>query len=209
LLKARYAILLDGGFVTKKLNGRLSGQAFVNADAIQAETDRLRRIEQVCDYELLRIYFYDAHPSKETIDRPISRTRYELAATERFRRAQALYDGLVLKPFYSLRMGETSIGPSTWRLKPRVQRELSKSPRPLTDQDFDLAIEQKGVDLRMGLDMARLALRDMVRAIIIVSGDSDLVPAFKFVRREGVKVILETLGHNVKRSMREHADIVL
>lgn len=96
-----------------------------------------------------------------------------------------------------------------WRLKPRVQRELITSYREMTDRDFDLDIQQKGVDLRIGLDLARLALRDTVRAVVVVTGDPDLVPAFKFVRREGVTVILETLGHNVKRSLREHADVVL
>ena len=43
--------------------------------------------------------------------------------------------------------------------------------------------------------MARLALRDLVRAVVVVTGDSDFVPAFKFVRREGVKVMLCTMGH--------------
>lgn len=211
LLKARYAILLDGGFVTKKLHGRSDARThpFVTSDDVVAETDRLAQLSYVADYELMRIYFYDAYPSDQTVRRPISQEPYELATTERFRRAQALYDGLVLKPYFSLRMGETSIASGPWRIKPRVQKEIIARPRELTDRDFDLDVEQKGVDLRIGLDMARLALRETVRALVVVSGDSDLVPAFKFVRREGVKVILETLGHNVKRSLREHADIVL
>jgi uncharacterized LabA/DUF88 family protein len=63
--------------------------------------------------------------------------------------------------------------------------------------------------MRVGLDMARLALRETVRAVIVVTGDSDFVPAFKFVRREGVKVILDPMGHNVRTELREHADIVI
>ena len=55
-----------------------------------------------------------------------------------------------------------------------------------------------------------LALRDMVRAVVVVTGDSDFVPAFKFVRREGVKVMLCTLGHKgARRELRAHADFVL
>lgn len=197
--------------MTKKLHGRHRGneRPFVTADDVASETERLVQLPQVIDYELMRIYFYDAYPSDQTVRRPISQEPYELAQTERFRRAQALYDGLVLKPYFSLRMGETSITPSPWRIKPRVQSELIRSGRQLTDKDFDLNIQQKGVDLRIGLDMARLALRETVRAVIVVTGDSDLVPAFKFVRREGVTVILDTLVHNVKRSLREHADIVI
>ncbi|PWB84339.1 MAG: hypothetical protein C3F11_01900 [Methylocystaceae bacterium] len=39
--------------------------------------------------------------------------------------------------------------------------------------------------MHIGLDMARLALRETVRAIVVVTGGSDFVLAFKFVRREG------------------------
>jgi uncharacterized LabA/DUF88 family protein len=82
--------------------------------------------------------------------------------------------------------------------------------RPLTDADFDLDISQKGVDMRIGLDMARLALREMVRAIIVVTGDADFIPAFKFVRREGVKVILDTMGHrSIRPDLKAHADIII
>ncbi|WP_420805564.1 NYN domain-containing protein [Altererythrobacter epoxidivorans] len=58
--------------------------------------------------------------------------------------------------------------------------------------------------------MARLALRDLVRAVVVVTGDSDFVPAFKFVRREGVKVMLCALGHaSARRELKAHADFVL
>jgi len=70
-------------------------------------------------------------------------------------------------------------------------------------------VEQKGVDLRIGLDIARLALREMVEIIVVVTGDSDLVPAFRFARREGIRVYLDHLGHGVRRDLKAHADIVL
>jgi uncharacterized LabA/DUF88 family protein len=58
--------------------------------------------------------------------------------------------------------------------------------------------------------MARLALRGMVRAVVVVTGDSDFVPAFKFVRSEGVKMLLCTLGHKgTRRELRAHADFVI
>ena len=64
--------------------------------------------------------------------------------------------------------------------------------------------------MRIGMDMARLALREMVRAVVVVTGDSDFIPAFKFVRREGVKVVLDTLGHRgVRVDLKMHADIII
>jgi uncharacterized LabA/DUF88 family protein len=207
LYRSQYALLIDGGFLTRKLQER--EKRFPTADDIAAECDRLCSLDVVKEYELLRIYWYDAAPSTETVKKPVSGTVYPLAQTERYRNAQRLFDQLVLKPHVALRMGEVAVSPDKWRVKPRSARELVRQIRPLVDDDFDLDINQKGVDMRVGMDMARLALRDMVRAVIVVTGDSDFVPAFKFIRREGVKVILATFGHNVRVELKQHSDIVL
>jgi len=45
------------------------------------------------------------------------------------------------------------------------------------------------------------------RNIVLVSGDSDFVPAMKFARREGALVYLVPLGQRVKPSMLEHSDL--
>jgi uncharacterized LabA/DUF88 family protein len=63
--------------------------------------------------------------------------------------------------------------------------------------------------MRIGMDMARLALREMVRLVIVVTGDSDFIPAFKFVRREGVRVVLDLMGENGRVELKQHSDIVL
>jgi uncharacterized LabA/DUF88 family protein len=207
MLRPLYAILIDGGFITKKLHAKLKRTA--NADDIVAECGRLQALPEVADYELLRVYYYDAPPSSEQVARPVSRKPYNLASTDRYRAAQSLHDQLELKPHFALRMGETVLPPTKWRIKERVANDLVKVPRELADEDFDLNVSQKGVDMRVGLDLARLALRDMVRAVIVVTGDSDFIPAFKFVRREGVKVILDPMDQNVRRDLRAHADLVV
>ncbi len=204
-----YAILLDGGFVTKMLYRRLKRHA--TANDIAAECNRLRSVTAVADYELLRIYYYyyDAPPSAERVGLPVTKRGLNLSTTPRFKLSQSLYDQLILKPNFALRMGQVILSPNKWRIKPAVAKELIKTPRTLVDHDFDLDLSQKGVDMRVGLDMARLALREMVRAVIVVTADSDFVPASRFVRREGVKVILEPMGSNVRVELRQHADIVL
>ena len=206
LSNAQYAILIDGGFITKKLYAKLGRHA--NADDIFTECDRIRAAPQLASYELLRIYYYDAPPSSESLTKPVSRSKYNLASTERYRLSQSLYDQLVLKPHFALRMGETRLAKDRWKIKPRVAKELINNLRLLTDDDFDLDISQKGVDMRIGLDMARLALRETVRVVVVVTGDSDFVPAFKFIRREGVKVYLDAMGHNIRTELRAHSDLV-
>lgn len=56
-------------------------------------------------------------------------------------------------------------------------------------------IKQKEVDLRIGLDIARLAMKNTVDSIVVVAGDSDLVPVFKFaqtVRSAGIPISSRT-----------------
>ena len=205
--KPLFAILLDGGYLTKMLFSRLKRP--ITADDITAECERLMGIPEVKDYELLRIYYYDALPSADALKKPVSGEDLNLADSERFRHSQSLFDNLIMQPNMALRMGKLSLSPSKWKLKPKVAVELIGNPRALTDDDFLLDLTQKGVDMRIGMDMARLALRQMVRAVIVVTGDSDFVPAFKYVRREGVKVILEPMGKSGRVELRQHADVVL
>lgn len=67
-------------------------------------------------------------------------------------------------------------------------------------------VEQKGVDLRIGLDIAKLALQRLVDIVVVVTGDSDLIPAFKFARREGLQVYLCHFDHGVRRDLKVHTD---
>jgi uncharacterized LabA/DUF88 family protein len=208
LAKALFAMLLDGGFLTKKIQAHHNRPA--TAADVVAFCDRLKEYREVASYELLRIYYYDAHPSTETVAQPVSRESFNLATTARFRHSQSLFDSLVMKPGFALRMGEVRLNSPPWHLKASVVARLVATPRTLGDSDFVLDISQKGVDMRIGLDMARLALRELVRAVVVVTGDSDFIPAFKFVRREGVKVILVTLAHRgIRPELKAHADFVV
>lgn len=204
---ARYAILVDGGFLTKILYKRLNRHA--SADDIVGFCNQLRARDEVKSYELLRIYYYDAYPSSEAVSLPVSKSNHNLAATERFRLSQQLFDQLVLRPDFALRMGEVRLTPNKWKLKSRTVKDIIRTPRALLDSDFSLDAGQKGVDMRIGMDMARLALRDLVRAVMVVTADSDFVPAFKFVRREGVRVLLVPMGSNARVELKQHSDVII
>lgn len=207
MMKPMYAILIDGGYMTVVLAQKL--KRAVTADDIAAECARWRNLPELAEYELLRVYFYDAFPATASVQRPVSGEVFNLGDSDRFRHAQSMFDQLVLQPNMSLRMGRADIARDAWRLKGSATKQLLAEQRALTDDDFFLDMGQKGVDMRIGMDMARLALRNLVRTVLVVTGDSDFVPALKFVRREGVKVILEPYGKNGRKELRSHADIVL
>ena len=46
---------------------------------------------------------------------------------------------------------------------------------------------QKGVDLLLGLDFALLSAKHQITHAAVVSGDSDLIPAFEAAQQEGIK----------------------
>ncbi|MDE0348618.1 MAG: NYN domain-containing protein [Gammaproteobacteria bacterium] len=97
----------------------------------------------------------------------------------------------------------------SWTLKPESQKALLSGRREvaeLTDEDFVLAIRQKGVDMRIGLDIASLSLKRQADTIVLVAGDADFVSAAKLARREGVRFVLDPLWQNVPADLNEHID---
>lgn len=198
----RYAILIDGGFFTRKLQQKLKKTPDV--DDVLSEIETLKSNEFLSDYELLRTYYYDAYPATGKVKHPLTKVTTNLADTDVFARNKAFLQKLELQANISLRAGELS--PRGYKLNYRVMQEDDLAGRALEEKDFMLDIEQKGVDLRIGLDIARLSLRQMVRTIVVVTGDSDFIPAFKFARREGVRVILAHMEHGVKRELKAHTD---
>lgn len=72
-------------------------------------------------------------------------------------------------------------------------RRLQGKWAELRDTDVTLDLRQKGVDMRIGLDIAALALKRFVSTIVLVAGDRDFVPAAKLARREGLQIIIDPL----------------
>ena len=72
--------------------------------------------------------------------------------------------------------------------------------------DVALGLRQKGVDMRIAIDIASLTLKKQVKTIVLVAGDSDFVPAAKLARREGIEFILDPLWQNVNDDLFEHID---
>ncbi|WP_438729602.1 NYN domain-containing protein [Parasphingorhabdus sp. DH2-15] len=76
----------------------------------------------------------------------------------------------------------------------------------LEDWMVKMDLRQKGVDMRIGLDIASLTLKKLVKTIVLVAGDSDFVPAAKLARREGIQFILDPLWQSVSDDLFEHID---
>ena len=60
--------------------------------------------------------------------------------------------------------------------------------------------------MKIGIDISSLSFKKQVDQIVLISGDSDFVPAAKLARREGIDFILDPLGAAVKPNLFEHID---
>lgn len=49
--------------------------------------------------------------------------------------------------------------------------------------------------------------QNIAKHIVLVTGDSDFIPAIKVARKSGVFVWLYTLAHNVKAELKMNADV--
>ncbi len=77
----------------------------------------------------------------------------------------------------------------------------------LTDADFSPDFEQKGVDMRIGLDIAMYSENRGVERIGLVSNDTDCVPAMKHGRKAGLQIVLiEPPGVKIAAELLMHSD---
>lgn len=76
----------------------------------------------------------------------------------------------------------------------------------LEASDMRIGLRQKGVDMRIGVDISSISLKRQADTIILVTGDSDFVPAAKVARREGVEFLLDPLWQSVNDDLHEHVD---
>lgn len=62
--------------------------------------------------------------------------------------------------------------------------------------------------MKIGLDIAWASYNKITEKIILVTADSDFVPAIKTARRNGIFVYLVSLHHGLKQELAENADVL-
>ena len=216
----KVAVLVDGGYFLKRLPAVRPDVDARDPEAVARSIWQLvrRHLEQLNEvwkapdvYQLLfRTFYYDARPYNRKAHKPVSGTAIDYAKTDQAQFRERLFDALRSSRNVAVRLGEVrrEVGRS-WVLRADAQNALLSGRRgvdDLTDEDFALAIRQKGVDMRIGLDIASLTLKGQVDTIVLVAGDADFVSAAKLARREGVRFVLDPLWQNVPPDLNEHID---
>jgi uncharacterized LabA/DUF88 family protein len=194
------AVLLDLGFVLHRLY-TLLGKRPATANEVHDFAEKCIAPGE----ELFRIYCYHCPPYGGTETHPLTGKQVDFAGTSTFISNTNLIRDLSLKKGVAFRAGELSF--DGWMIKKFATKDIVKTRRAPVPDDFAPDLKQKRVDMKIGLDVAWLASKRIVDRLVLVTGDSDFVPAMKFARREGVQVVLVTMEHRqIKHDLLVHAD---
>ncbi len=162
-------VLIDGGFL----------RSVAKAAQIPYKPSFIEQFAHACihtDEECLRVLYYDCAPFIGKVILPVSGMEKEFAGSDRWLHEIAALD------LFAVRRGV---------LKFRgFERKKNIPDRPLTDDDFKPQFEQKDVDMRIGLDIAAYATDRLANRVILITNDTDCVPAMKFARKAGLQTVL-------------------
>ena len=158
--------------------------------------------------ELYRIFFYDCPPLEKKMHNPISGKAIDYAKSEEAKFRKDLHAELLKKRKVALRLGHLSPDTPGTIKQDKINALLRKELEfgELTDGDVRPSFRQKGVDMRVGLDIASLSFKRQVSQIVLMAGDADFVPAAKLARREGIDFVLDPMWRQVPPGLNEHID---
>jgi uncharacterized LabA/DUF88 family protein len=158
--------------------------------------------------ELYRIFVYDCPPLLKKAQHPISGRPVDFSKTHTAQFRTAFHQQLKCLRKVALRLGRLQ-DRRGWRIRPdKLKAVLQEHIKfsDLVDSDFVYDVNQKGTDMRIGLDIASVSYKKQVDQIVLVAGDSDFVPAAKLARREGVDFILDPMWSAIAEDLHEHVD---
>ena len=202
------AILVDGGFYKARAH-YYAGDKSPESRANELEKYCKAHVKGKEKIELYRIYYYDCPPVSKKVYHPLTKKQIDLGKSDHYAWMNKFLDELKKKRKFALRMGRLSEEQCHYLLSADAVKRLCSgriSMEDLEESDFKIDIKQKGVDMKIGLDIASLAYKKQVDQIILISGDSDFVPAAKLARREGIDFILDPMGATIKADLFEHID---
>jgi len=158
---------------------------------------------------LYRIFYYDCPPLSKKVHNPISGKALDFSKTSTALWRTTFLEQLRKQRKVALRLGYLDESNGQWVLRPRLLKKLVDGKLKMEDldeKDVKYDVRQKGVDIRIGLDIASMSYKRQVDQIVLVSGDSDFVSAAKLARREGIDFILDPMWAVIRSDLFEHID---
>ena len=186
-MSKKITVLIDGGHL----------RVYLKHAAKPVTSDYIEKVglaSALATEEIVRILYYDCALFNGTTRLPVSR------AVQTHNQATPLLYDLAQKDLFAVRRGAL-------KFRGYVIKKNHQPSNPPVDADFVPKFQQKGVDMRIGLDMATIAANRSVELIALMTNDTDCVPAMKLVRRAGIQVALLCIpGCKPTQELLSHAD---
>lgn len=156
--------------------------------------DQVARASVAPQEELLRILYYDCAPFTGTVTLPVS------GKEKRYEASDEWLNQLAQKELFAVRRG-------VLKFRGFKPKRIPVAAQTLSDADFKPVFEQKGVDMRIGLDISLYSQTKAVDRIVLLSGDTDCIAAMKHARKAGLQMILVKLpNEKLAPELLSHAD---
>jgi uncharacterized LabA/DUF88 family protein len=198
------ALLIDGGWFSKGL-GKILNLPNGWPNAAQVVNNARAVLEK--DEELFRIFYYDCEPFGREVTNPVDGSKVDYRLMRAYSARKQFFFDLGQTGFVALRRGELKARGLEFSDAYRKAIMAGGPHVAPTAKDVYPNFEQKGVDMRIGIDVATLSLKKIVERIILFSGDTDMIPALKLARREGLQVFVVKLDPwSLKHSLIEDSD---
>ena len=143
------------------IDGGYLDQVLLSFDRARIDYSKLCA-ELLKEIPLLRTYYYHCLPYQSPD--PTPEQREEFANAERFHRS------LSRLPNFTVRRGKLAY------------RGIDESGRPV--------FEQKRVDVALATDLVMHATKRLITHAVLITGDSDFIPAVEIAQSEGVQITL-------------------
>ena len=205
----RVAVMIDGGYFIKRYKTLYNKKNDKKPETIANDMYKLAHCHVGNNNYLYRIFYYDCLPFEKKIHNPISNRCIDFAKTEEATCRNIIIDQMKKKRKVALRLG-TLKESKQWIFHGNIIDKLLKkeiSIDELQENDIFYELRQKGIDMKIGVDIASLSLKHLVDKIVLIAGDSDFVPAAKLARREGIDFVLDAMhSTHIESSLYEHID---
>ncbi len=136
------------------------------------------------DEEIYRIFVY--------LSKPVQRLHFgnNIVENRAYERTKQFIETIASQPHIAVRKGKIKF------------RGYNKDGEPI--------LIQKQVDMLIGLDIAHVSYTRLVDRVLIFSFDTDMIPAMKVARINGLQVVLPSLPdiNRIPKDMVYHADLI-
>ena len=190
----KVAILIDWENLRKTLDRAISNLKIKKEKFSYNNPDQLLGFIKsfvMQDEEIYRIFFYLSEPVKEA---KWHGQEYSINKKKQYKKVYensiSFINKIKIKDYVSIRKGKLEF------------RGYDQQKKPI--------FTQKQVDMLIGLDIAHLSYLRLVDRIILFSLDTDLIPAVKIARINGIQIVIPSYPDvkKVNLDIQEHADFV-